>query len=214
MTSGTREQLLHEVSAVFCEFLECATHTILFVRNVYPAELFERRRKYNVPVRQSRHKDLNDYISGAVADVKIWMDRGLVEKVVLSIEDCSTRQQIERFVFEVDVDVTGQPTNSPSKGLVQAHSLADLEDALRQVLLKINVADSLLPSLSKDITFSLYVHTPTTVQQENDNWEALPGEGPTGGGAIAAEAALVPLKSVHSGALRLQLYAQSQGRRQ
>jgi len=86
------------------------------------AERGARRSKYNVPVRQSRHKELNDYIAnagqprvtvvlpasaharGAVAadvlarsrasatrgktvlDVKKWMDRGVVEKVVVSIE--------------------------------------------------------------------------------------------------------------------------------
>jgi hypothetical protein len=36
------------------------------VRQVYPAELFVRRKKYNTPVFQSRHPALNEYISGAV----------------------------------------------------------------------------------------------------------------------------------------------------
>eukprot|EP00961_Rhodomonas_salina_P073691 990379-Rhodomonas_salina.1 len=68
MAGNSREALLRDVSAVFCEFLEAATHTLLYIRNVYPPEIFDRRRKYNVPVRQSRHKELNDYISGAIAD--------------------------------------------------------------------------------------------------------------------------------------------------
>ena len=33
-----------DVSRVFCEFLEVAVHQILFIRGVYPAELFERKR--------------------------------------------------------------------------------------------------------------------------------------------------------------------------
>ena len=33
-----------DVSRVFCEFLEVAIHQILFVRGVYPAEIFERKR--------------------------------------------------------------------------------------------------------------------------------------------------------------------------
>jgi hypothetical protein len=32
--------------------------------------------KYNVPVQQSRHKDLNEYISNAVLDVRDWISRG------------------------------------------------------------------------------------------------------------------------------------------
>ena len=33
-----------DVSRVFCEFLEVAVHQILFVRGVYPPEMFERKR--------------------------------------------------------------------------------------------------------------------------------------------------------------------------
>lgn len=46
--------------------VEVAIHSILYVRQVYPADLFVRRKKYNTPVFQSRHPALNDYISGAV----------------------------------------------------------------------------------------------------------------------------------------------------
>jgi len=46
--------------------VEVAIHTILYVRQVYPAEIFVRRKKYETPVFQSRHPALNDYISGAV----------------------------------------------------------------------------------------------------------------------------------------------------
>jgi len=35
---------------VLCEFLEVAFHLILYVREVYPPVVFERRKKYNVPV--------------------------------------------------------------------------------------------------------------------------------------------------------------------
>ena len=58
----TRELGVHDhVHAV-----EVAIHTILYVRQVYPAELFVRRRKYDTPVFQSRHPALNEYIAGAV----------------------------------------------------------------------------------------------------------------------------------------------------
>lgn len=39
------------------------------MRQVYPAELFVRRKKYDTPVFQSRHPALNEYISGAVKAV-------------------------------------------------------------------------------------------------------------------------------------------------
>ena len=49
--------------------MEIAIHTILYVRQIYPADLFVRRKKYDTPVFQSRHPGLNEYISGAVKAV-------------------------------------------------------------------------------------------------------------------------------------------------
>lgn len=49
--------------------VEVAIHTILYVRRVYPAELFVRRKKYDTPVFQSRHPELNGYIAGVVKAV-------------------------------------------------------------------------------------------------------------------------------------------------
>lgn len=48
------------------ESVEVAIHTILYVRQIYPADLFIRRKKYDTPVFQSRHPALNEYISHAV----------------------------------------------------------------------------------------------------------------------------------------------------
>ncbi|CAN0564148.1 unnamed protein product, partial [Ectocarpus sp. 12 AP-2014] len=45
------------------EFLEAATHSLLHSRRAYPQDIFERRRKYGVPVWMSRHPELNAYIS-------------------------------------------------------------------------------------------------------------------------------------------------------
>ena len=86
------QQLLHSTCFIFCietvrgiaEFsksafkklcpvlslpVEVAIHTILYVRQIYPADLFVRRKKYETPVWQSRHPALNEYISGAIKAV-------------------------------------------------------------------------------------------------------------------------------------------------
>lgn len=38
------------VADVLSEFLEVAVHLILYVREVYPIGIFQKRKKYNVPV--------------------------------------------------------------------------------------------------------------------------------------------------------------------
>ncbi|CAN0369266.1 unnamed protein product, partial [Scytosiphon promiscuus] len=47
---------------IVVEFLEAAIHTLLQSRRAYPQDIFERRRKYGVPVWMSRHPELNTYI--------------------------------------------------------------------------------------------------------------------------------------------------------
>ncbi|CAE7209288.1 unnamed protein product [Rhizoctonia solani] len=69
------------------EFLEVAIHTILFIRGVYPPDLFVRRRKWDAPVYQSRHPALNEYIAGAVGAVRDELLLGKVDKMVLVIKN-------------------------------------------------------------------------------------------------------------------------------
>jgi len=49
-------------------------HTILYVRKIYPEELFIRAKKYNTPVYQCRHPDvctwINDAIQGVFEELK------------------------------------------------------------------------------------------------------------------------------------------------
>jgi len=71
------------------EFIEVAIHTILYVRQVYPPDLFVRRQKYNTPVFQSRHPALNEYISGAV--------KAISEELVLVQPTTFVREQIAQF---------------------------------------------------------------------------------------------------------------------
>lgn len=60
------------VADVLCEFLEVAVHLILYVREVYPVGIFQKRKKYNVPVQVSPTSRL-----GALGHPRIteWVER-------------------------------------------------------------------------------------------------------------------------------------------
>jgi mitotic spindle assembly checkpoint protein MAD2B len=60
-----------QVVEVLLEFLEAVLHQLLFVRQVYSPELFERQRLYGVVVRKSRHPDLNQYVHEVVSSLKV-----------------------------------------------------------------------------------------------------------------------------------------------
>lgn len=63
----------HAVVTAYSDFLTVAIHTILYERNIYPQTSFIRARKYNYPVRQSRHPKVCKWIMDAVAAVEVEM---------------------------------------------------------------------------------------------------------------------------------------------
>jgi mitotic spindle assembly checkpoint protein MAD2B len=81
---------------IFLEFLEVATHMILYTRSIYPpgtsgiidliawhrvmtdrslthTEIFEKRSKYEIPVHMSRHPELNSYIASTLGGLRTAM---------------------------------------------------------------------------------------------------------------------------------------------
>ena len=69
----------HAVVLAFSDFLTVAIHTILYERNIYPQSSFLAARKFNCPVRQSRHPKVCQWIQDAVAAVEVEMLKVSVE---------------------------------------------------------------------------------------------------------------------------------------
>lgn len=117
--------------------VEVAIHTILYVRQIYPADLFVRRKKYDTPVFQSRHPALNEYISGAVKAIgeelaKVTASRvpfqfrneyiqGNVDKIVVVVKD-KKEVMLERFIFAVQNMIEVETYNKDDRLLLIAFS--------------------------------------------------------------------------------------------
>ncbi|KAG5838727.1 hypothetical protein ANANG_G00226650, partial [Anguilla anguilla] len=82
MTTLTRQDLNfgQVVADILCEFLEVAIHLILYVREVYPSGIFQKRKKYNVPVQMSCHPELNQYIQDTLHCVKPLIEKRTTQK--------------------------------------------------------------------------------------------------------------------------------------
>ena len=61
---------LNELIDCICEFLEVATHSILYYRYVYPRAFFEMRKQYNLPVPMSRSALVCDYVAVCIKQLK------------------------------------------------------------------------------------------------------------------------------------------------
>ncbi|KAG8847193.1 hypothetical protein FRB91_012027, partial [Serendipita sp. 411] len=141
------------------KFLEVSIHTILFVRRVYPSELFARRKKYDAPVYQSRHPDLNKYISDAVKAVGDELTRGSVERVVIVIRD-KDGVAMERFMFNfsgipsIPQDADWQKWQS----IETVMTAATLAQYFRSFLIRLELIEDqlgVIPPEEWDVTFAI-----------------------------------------------------------
>ncbi|MCJ1353894.1 MAG: hypothetical protein MMC33_003881 [Icmadophila ericetorum] len=87
--------------STFSDFLTVAIHTILYERNLYPRTSFLSARKYDYPVRQSRHPKVCQWIQDAVLAVEAELLKGTVDQISLLIysPDGISTVPLERFVF-------------------------------------------------------------------------------------------------------------------
>ncbi|CAM9259090.1 unnamed protein product, partial [Pylaiella littoralis] len=154
MDANHRQQGWGEaVVDILVEFFEAAVHSLLHARRVYPQDIFERRRKYGVPVWMSRHPELNNYIYEVLLRAKTLMERGVVRKVLVCFfrdaAEHGGQAPVERVAFDVRVEEDGD-------GSVNLLNLQEVEDQLRSALLQIHKSSAHLPT-RQGCTFALHV---------------------------------------------------------
>ena len=91
MTDKTTLDSYEDLVLSFTEFLTVAVHAILYERNIYPRTSFLNARKYNYPVRQSRHPQVCKWIQDAIAAVEkemLQVGRSLVSFIQPSAMSC------------------------------------------------------------------------------------------------------------------------------
>ncbi|KAI8819248.1 MAD2 mitotic arrest deficient-like 2, partial [Fimicolochytrium jonesii] len=190
------------------EFLEVAIHYILYIRSVYPAELFSPRRKYNVPVRMSRHPVLNGYIRDVLSGLTPDLQRGTVSKLYLVIHDPRTKQPYEKFTFQIRTLTEGL-SESMLKNAESSIGVGDVERHLRAFLLKISVCDALLAPNPPDAAFAILVELSEEAKGPvNELAKAAPWIPSDPGQVDVSAAAIVPLKTMDAGILKMQLYVE------
>ena len=199
----TKEVLFDEI----CEFLECAIHNILYIRQVYPSNLFKKVKIYNVPVFKARHPALVQYIKNILESVKPLFTKSLVDKLCLVIcKDYKERQPLEQYSFSLKLFKDYQPCTR-----------ASLETFLRSFLLKINIADSSFEPIPVEsegkptpVSFYILVHTSgdldsqaqRSLQAELENpWVSADFEEKE----LFKNAEVVPFKTISTQSFQLQL---------
>uniref|UniRef100_G3NP64 Mitotic spindle assembly checkpoint protein MAD2B n=1 Tax=Gasterosteus aculeatus aculeatus TaxID=481459 RepID=G3NP64_GASAC len=229
MTTLTRQDLNfgQVVADILCEFLEVAIHLILYVREVYPSGIFQKRKKYNVPVQMSCHPELNQYIQDTLHCVKPLIEKNDAEKVAVVIMD-KEHHPVERFVFEIS-----QP---PLLSISSDTLLSHVEQLLRAFILKISVCDAVLNNNPPDSTlrqqwsfskcihpigqawcsFTVLVHTRDAATRNMEKVQVIkdfPWIVADEQEVHMQEPRLIPLKTMTSDIVKMQLYVEERAQK-
>jgi len=205
----------NETIGGIAEFIEVAIHTILYVRQVYPPDIFVRRKKYETPVHQSRHPALNEYISGAVKAVRDELEQGNIEKIIIVIKD-QNQVALERFIFSVEhmIQVEAFDKNASVENAMTPGGLAQY---FRSFLIKINMIESVLGQLElgDDISFAIVLelkeNTVPTVSHTKDPPPWVPAEPQHTTSGTSEDAELHMLRAVNTGIVNLSVAVQESG---
>lgn len=150
------------VENALVDFLTAAVHLILHERAIYPREVFERRRLFDVSLYRSRHAELNEYVDLAMGGVRELLRRGEADALVLAVlappEAGSGGHPavLERFRFELRVEPSGRQDGARAAERAEA-----LCAQLRGFLLKLSFCESLLAPLPAGVerSFRLELHS-------------------------------------------------------
>ncbi|KAF8700874.1 hypothetical protein AX14_000641 [Amanita brunnescens Koide BX004] len=210
--SGNKSLTYNQTLHAIVEFIEVAIHNILYVRQVYPAELFVRRKKYNTLIFQSRHPALNEYISGAVKAVGEEIALGTVDKLVVVIKD-KDQVALERFIFSIEDMIQVEGFNKDTS-VENAMSTASLGLYFRSFLVKLSMMESILGplGLGDDASFAIVLEIrdnkapSASVDKEPPPWIPADAQHTTLGASDKAELHMV--RAVNTGIINLSLAIQ------
>ncbi|KAF6821198.1 mitotic spindle checkpoint protein [Colletotrichum plurivorum] len=154
----------------FTTFLTLAIHTILYYRGIYPKQTFLITKAHNLPVPQSRHPGLCEWINSAIAAIQDQLALGSVSKVCIVVHSPGTMAVVERWVFDVanfPVWVTGKGKDKPGAGQRFQRreeddddgsvNWVDVNEAYRGALRRISYAGEMKGPLQEGCTFTLAV---------------------------------------------------------
>ncbi|ESO83602.1 hypothetical protein LOTGIDRAFT_197057 [Lottia gigantea] len=196
----------YQVSAdILSEFLEVAIHGILYNRSLYPHGVFQRRKKYNVPIQVCLHPDVTIYISRIVESCKILLETGEIEKIVIIILSSDNFTPLERFSFEIAHNVSHNKTSD--------EYLFEMEASLRSFLLKLTVCDAMLKPLPEDCTWTVHIHTRDSAvgKIEEKQTKDFPWIEAEESQTVLKDPLLVPLRAMKSDYFKLQLFVEETG---
>ncbi|XP_053317410.1 mitotic spindle assembly checkpoint protein MAD2A [Spea bombifrons] len=161
----TREGITLKGSAeIVSEFFFCGINSILYQRGIYPPETFTRIQKYGLTLLVSTDPELKDYLNRVVEQLKDWLHKCQVQKLVVVITSIDTNEILERWQFDIECDKTVKDDT------VREKSQKVIQEEIRSVIRQITATVTFLPLLETACAFDLLIYTDKDLEVP-EKWE-------------------------------------------
>lgn len=142
-----------DIGAIHVEAIEVVLNHILYVRGVYPEQIFKKRRIYNTPVFIVAFPALNSYLANVLRTVQQLLQNPAQQLKLEVIIYGNDPEHMESYLLEM------QPVQSDH---TQDQYLMEYEQQLSAALYKLADRVKHLPKLGQNAKFKVHIHTTQT----------------------------------------------------
>ncbi|TEA41769.1 hypothetical protein DBR06_SOUSAS2410005, partial [Sousa chinensis] len=152
----SREQgiTLRGSAEIVAEFFSFGINSILYQRGIYPSETFTRVQKYGLTLLVTTDPELIKYLNNVVEQLKEWLCKCSVQKLVVVISNIESGEVLERWQFDIECDKTAKDDSAPREKSQKA-----IQDEIRSVIRQITATVTFLPLLEVSCSFDLLIYT-------------------------------------------------------
>ncbi|EDL91587.1 MAD2 (mitotic arrest deficient, homolog)-like 1 (yeast) (predicted), isoform CRA_a [Rattus norvegicus] len=139
---------------IVAEFFSFGINSILYQRGIYPSETFTRVQKYGLTLLVTTDPELIKYLNNVVEQLKEWLYKCSVQKLVVVISNIESGEVLERWQFDIECDKTAK-----EEGVRREKSQKAIQDEIRSVIRQITATVTFLPLLEVSCSFDLLIYT-------------------------------------------------------
>ncbi|CBQ68673.1 probable MAD2-spindle-assembly checkpoint protein [Sporisorium reilianum SRZ2] len=159
-TAATRTHLTLKGSmALVHEFFNYSVQSILYQRSIYPSDDFKTVKKYGLQMLVTTDDGLIEYLDAAMAQLKVWLERGDVTRLVVVIVEKDSGETRERWQFDVDVINTPLDSEDAPAAPHVKKTDAQVRAEIAAIIKQITASCTFLPVLEEPCAFQILAYT-------------------------------------------------------
>ncbi|TPX37005.1 hypothetical protein SmJEL517_g00784 [Synchytrium microbalum] len=153
-------------SQIVVEFFDYSINSILYQRGIYPAEDFKQVKRYGLSLFVAADHSIEGYIKQILLQVQKWILAKTICKLVLVISSRDTREVLERWQFNMDVEAESSSDKENASGInaTKSHSSKpksekEIHAEIQRIMRQIISCVTFLPTLNEPCTFNVLAYT-------------------------------------------------------